>query len=680
LPLDRDLDGFFSGLLAYHQLQKQGINPNNIKISFAQYGDEENELIQKVETHNKQFAVVVDFASLPTANIFDIINKMSGYKIGDDNFIKYLKTASRGNLKNKAGFRDFTRKFLGNEEISDEDLEKLNRALGNFDFSKAKNPVDKKDYDVSLTKPDFVSDHHQNAKGNLTAGKSGKIGKTEFGSDTEHMAVAYAPNIADYSTIEAITRIDSAKYTRLEDTLELPKDFRNKGRMERLAILLNSMLPEILKRNQTLAVEILKKSSPSLVSVYNNTRIMGKYNDQQVEILEELNKVNPDWNKISSLRSGMPKSMAKETTKEQLQGKKKLKTIEDWREKGEEDLKKAKSGYWTREDQKKLDMAKENKSLSSDEQDAIRKQMLLVNGSKEKIKKMDALIKSGKEETYINGMNKQTFYKAYEQAKDYLKELEDRLGFLMKGNEREKEALEEKKEKNKSQFTTVGNVMRQNATATRDYPSRYLGQVLNKSGVRYPFILKRFATMMQVALNPDAPEEFRKRVDLGKISNQIIENIQKKFGNMYNNWAFDVIKKESGGHSAITNISRLGTLGLMPKKNRERYSELEALNKRALASGTSLSKIEDKVRSAGKLSSSQRSLWQEFKDLKEKRTNSAKERTEIMDEIEKEFYKELKKYSTVITKKQSNPSKYDISKVEESLEESLFDVADELLR
>ena len=56
--------------------------------------------------------------------------------------------------------------------------------------------------------------------------------------------------------------------------------------------------------------------------------------------------------------------------------------------------------------------------------------------------------------------------------------------------------------------------------------------------------------------------------------------IKRIFGNKYNNWAFEIIEKESGGHKGITNISGLGTLGIMPKRKRERLKELQALKKR----------------------------------------------------------------------------------------------------
>ena len=49
-----DMDGFFSALLTYHQLMKQGIDGKNITINFVQYGDEESDLLKKVSSKKGQ--------------------------------------------------------------------------------------------------------------------------------------------------------------------------------------------------------------------------------------------------------------------------------------------------------------------------------------------------------------------------------------------------------------------------------------------------------------------------------------------------------------------------------------------------------------------------------------------------------------------------------------------------
>jgi hypothetical protein len=151
-------------------------------------------------------------------------------------------------------------------------------------------------------KPEVVSDHHANTKNDLVPGKKGKIGATEFASDSEHIAVSYARNIADWSTVEAVSRIDGAKYTNIIDTLTLPTNFKSKGRMERLAILVNTLLSKLIKKNKAALEHLIRTAQPSLVSVYTNLTHAFKLNDLQVEGLEEINKESPDWDKINEIR------------------------------------------------------------------------------------------------------------------------------------------------------------------------------------------------------------------------------------------------------------------------------------------------------------------------------------------------------------------------------------------
>jgi len=165
-------------------------------------------------------------------------------------------------------------------------------------------------------KPNFWSDHHHSKKEQLDLHKKlkagGAIGKTEFKSDTEHMATSHAQNIAGFDTIKAITGIDSAKYSDLVNTLDLPTEFKKKGRNERLAIIINSLLSELIKRNPKAINALLRRTEPSLVSLYTNLIKVRKLHDKQVEALAEFKKKEPDWNKIHKIRSGLPLEMAKE--------------------------------------------------------------------------------------------------------------------------------------------------------------------------------------------------------------------------------------------------------------------------------------------------------------------------------------------------------------------------------
>jgi len=56
---------------------------------------------------------------------------------------------------------------------------------------------------------------------------------------------------------------------------------------------------------------------------------------------------------------------------------------------------------------------------------------------------------------------------------------------------------------------------------------------------------------------------------------EALKEVRDEMGTKYEDWAFDIIEQESGGHKGITNISGLGTIGIMPKKLREELNDLK---------------------------------------------------------------------------------------------------------
>ena len=143
-----DMDGFFSMMLVYNQLIKQGIPKDRIRLNFIQYGFIPSELAKKLDVKKGEMTAVVDFGAIP-------------------------------------------------ETYKENGEEKKFRA------------------------PDFWSDHHQlNPEATKLHKKSfGTIGRTEFGSDSEHIAAVHAQGIADYNTIKEITKVDSAKFSSIDNNI-----------------------------------------------------------------------------------------------------------------------------------------------------------------------------------------------------------------------------------------------------------------------------------------------------------------------------------------------------------------------------------------------------------------------------------------------------------------------------
>ena len=69
-----DVDGVFSAILTMAQLERQGIPRNRVTVEFAQYGDDSDEMYNKLLGKKGQMVSVVDFAAFPTGNAFDSLN------------------------------------------------------------------------------------------------------------------------------------------------------------------------------------------------------------------------------------------------------------------------------------------------------------------------------------------------------------------------------------------------------------------------------------------------------------------------------------------------------------------------------------------------------------------------------------------------------------------------------
>lgn len=322
-------------------------------------------------------------------------------------------------------------------------------------------------------RPAFWSDHHT-----VEDKPKGATIKPEYPSEAEHLATTSAQGLADPTTIKAISTIDSAAYSKLSDVLDLPKNFKEAGRMERLAIIVNALLPNISKSSRAMR-ELIKSSSPSLVSVYSNILRVSSLTDKQAEAIKEMSQEKPDWQKVQNIIEQMPSEEMKRSI-----------------------LKKTRTQKTTSLDKKR--------------------------------------------ETFKDQIEKETTPKT-------------------------------------THFKGRDNVIVQTASG-RGQPSRFLGSLLTKQdNTRYASLMREWPTMVQIALSPDLPEQARSKVDLTQITDEAIQQVQKEMGTKYEDWAWNIVRTESGGHKAISTISGLGTIGLMFKSDRERLKKIQEYEKRAKA-------------------------------------------------------------------------------------------------
>ena len=474
------------------------------------------------------------------------------------------------------------------------------------------------------TQPDFASDHHE-IEGDMVKGRSGSIGKTEFKSDFEHLATSHAQGLADPQTIKHMSMVDSASFTSIQDVIENTKKFKEKGRFERLANITNTLVSQLLKSNRAAAYALIKEAKPSLINVYSLALKHSKLNNIVRDALDELSKPNPDWKKIDEIRNNLPAEYKTQVSKDNKSKIKNLNTVEQWQQKAIKDLARALTGYVTKKEKKTLEELEGKISGAEDPEE-----------TKKAIAKLREFLRNT----------------VYQNDKETYNKVTKSLDELKSKNDYEAISSEiDKLSKKQGTFHAVNNkVMRQDAsfaTMSKGYPSRYLGSAItDKSGKRWPFLIKRFDTMIQVSANPDIKQEDKEKIDLVSDMNGILQKVKEEMGRKFPDWSFDVVKKESGGHKTITNISALGTVGLMPKKDRERLKELQSIERRIKDLKTSKKKMEDITPEKHK----------ELKILMSKRKKASEDREEVMNEIEKNFYKVLReKYKDIVVDKKIDP-------------------------
>lgn len=403
-----------------------------------------------------------------------------------------------------------------------------------------------------VEEPDFWSDHH--IYDGERPKSAGKVGATQYKSDASHLALIRTNNMVDGATLKAIDIIDSAGYTNLMDVINLPKNFKEKGRMERLAILCNSLIGEIAD-NDTLLPNFIKNTKPSLVSFYNNLLKLVRLNNVQMEAIKELGKIKPNWEKVEKARELMPtlKSKMAITRDPKVPYRDKVKPIEEG----------------ALEDYEKL----------------------------EKLKKKGSKRTEKEQEQYLELVNK-----PFNIQREITKNSIERA-------------------KQPGMLVSKGATLVQNDSKIQ----RYIWTQMNKKGLKHPFVIKRYSMFIQIAVNPELPDNIKELIDLNKIRIEAMEEVKKKHMNKFNKWAFDIVEKESGGHKGITNISGLATIGLMPKADRERLKELETLKQR----------ISDlRVYGRGKLSEEDKEKLKKARDILKKKD---------IDDATKHYYQKLEK-------------------------------------
>jgi len=109
-------------------------------------------------------------------------------------------------------------------------------------------------------------------------------------------------------------------------------------------------------------------------------------------------------------------------------------------------------------------------------------------------------------------------------------------------------------------------------------PGRFVGSMLtDKNGNRYPWAMRSWANMIQIALNPDMPDNEKSKYNLIDIMKAAFTEVEKKYGNKYNKKKFDQVKEGIGGHASIATSGELYKLAGVSWKNKKKQESLEKL-------------------------------------------------------------------------------------------------------
>lgn len=260
----------------------------------------------------------------------------------------------------------------------------------------------------------------------------------------------------------------------------------------------------------------------------------------------------------------------------------------------------------------------------------------------------------------------------------------------------------------KTPFKAYGNVL-VSKLAGANQPGRFTGSLLTKQdGTRYPALIRRWPTMMQVTFNPDLEKEHKKinLVDLvheairsarihflGKdyIPDDQLEEMDKadkerqskidalpevqdfvskypwkkvpndllpknlRYGDGYKVWLnqqWKNVEEKAGGHASIANISDLGVLTLAPKETRDGIKKINAMLDRlkGAQSEKALAKIEE--------------LTAEKKELEGNKKESSEKREAILDYLQNYIVDTLNKEldGIAVTKPLNDPDRFKTQK------------------
>jgi len=520
-----------------------------------------------------------------------------------------------------------------------------------------------KNKDIARKNIDFQTDHHETEEKFSKGG--GATGASEFKSDTEHLATKHSPS-ASPDFAKAISYVDSADFGEDFESVILKKiDPKSKtgSRIRRLAIITNTLTNQLMRKpgNEAAAELLVKLTKQSMPSFYQKSRELVALNNLQMLALNELKKgttkktegEKPNMKMVDKIRSVVKQKgnqkMANAIAKGNPEALNFMKMPERYAKIDIGDIERMQKKFESGEAMRRTDP---NGWQTEEPTKPLRRDFESMEGYEEALKKYQDFEKpkkplkkdfKGDPEGYEKALEK---FQAIEKPKKPTKK--EFKKYDVEGHEKATEehgfkSQDYKKFKEKEQITQKGNIIVQDIIG-KDQPGRYTNFFL-KTPNPIDAQMRQWTTFLQMGLNPNVPKELKEKLDLGKYMRAAIKEVRDEMGTKYEDWAFDIIQSESGGHKGITNVSGLGTLGIMPKKLRERLKELKGSDKYNRLKALPAARQKELKKLPGF-----QAIETEIKELEATKSEKASRRKEIVAEIKKKM---LEKTNAAIAKARS---------------------------
>lgn len=225
---------------------------------------------------------------------------------------------------------------------------------------------------------------------------------------------------------------------------------------------------------------------------------------------------------------------------------------------------------------------------------------------------------------------------------------------IKKGKEKALKAIQ-----NKNTFKRIGNVVIQ-GFGGRSLP-RYLWTFLHeKNGGKYPFVIKDFASSIQISANPSMSQQDKEKIDLEQIRLKVLKKVREKYKKEYNfnqkqkglpwwDWIFDEMIESGGGHKLITNIPKFNLFsGLRGKEGeKDEYKTLQKAQDRRDSLENPITEKDIEIIRRAKERTGTNTISDAIEYYKQKEEAGKEEKDKIKKEIIDELVKELNNISVI---------------------------------